>query len=418
MIGARDRVGLWLGKAHPVAFNLYAVVAAFSAYFCMYAFRKPFAVAEYQGLTFGPLDLKDALIISQVLGYTLSKYFGVKFCSEIAPHRRALALVLLIAWAETALLALGLLPPRFGVVAIFLNGLPLGAVWGLVFGFLEGRRTTDLLGAGLSCSYIVASGAVKSVGQLWLTAGVPERWMPFVTGLTFLVPFLVSVWLLDRIPPPGTEDEIERMKRTRMYSKQRWSFLGRYLWGLLPLLLLYFFLTAHRDFRDNYAKEMWGEFGLGDSAAVYAAPEVIIALCVLGGLAMLSLVRNNRRAAAMIGLSTVAFEAGALGPAAWMTLVGLGMYLAYVPFGSILFDRLIALLGVEATSVFTIYLADAIGYTGSVGIVLYKHFGQAGISKLDFFVGFNYFTSALCLVCFVFSWLYFDRTGRRSSGAS
>ena len=57
------------------------------------------------------------------------------------PGHRAWALVLLIAWAETALVLFAVLPPQGKVVALFLNGLPLGTVWGVVFSFLEGRRT-------------------------------------------------------------------------------------------------------------------------------------------------------------------------------------------------------------------------------------------------------------------------------------
>ena len=33
-------------------FNLYAIAAAFTTYFCMYAFRKPFAAASYEGSKF------------------------------------------------------------------------------------------------------------------------------------------------------------------------------------------------------------------------------------------------------------------------------------------------------------------------------------------------------------------------------
>src|SRR5690606_34748483 len=103
------------------------------------------------------------LVVSQVAGYALSKAAGIKFNSEL-PHRlRALALVGLIVWAELALIVFALVPPEGKVVAIFVNGLPLGAVWGVVFSFLEGRRSSEILGAALSCSYIVASGAVKTV---------------------------------------------------------------------------------------------------------------------------------------------------------------------------------------------------------------------------------------------------------------
>ena len=88
----------WLSRAPTAAFGLYAIAAAFLTYFSMYAFRKPFAAGEYTLLNVPAFDiaipyefslvpglampLKDALIISQVLGYALSKYLGVKFVTE------------------------------------------------------------------------------------------------------------------------------------------------------------------------------------------------------------------------------------------------------------------------------------------------------------------------------------------------
>ena len=67
-------------------------------------------------------------------------------------------LVGLILAAEAALLIFGLVPPHWKVLAIFLNGLPLGMIWGLVVWYLEGRRTSEILLAALSCSFIVSSG--------------------------------------------------------------------------------------------------------------------------------------------------------------------------------------------------------------------------------------------------------------------
>jgi hypothetical protein len=134
--------------------------------------------------------------------------------------RRALALVVLVGMAELALLCFGLVPPHYRVVAIFCNGLPIGAIWGLVFGFLEGRRTSELLGAGLSCSYIIASGFVKSTGRFVMQDwGVAEHWIPTLTGLLFLPGFVGAVWLLPQLPPPAPEDEEARTARSPMYAR-------------------------------------------------------------------------------------------------------------------------------------------------------------------------------------------------------
>ena len=167
----RRGIAAWLEHAPGAAFTLYAMVAAFLTYFCMYAFRKPFTVATFEGLKLwsSDVDLKTAIVISQIIGYTVSKYVGIKFCSEITWRRRALALVLLILWAEAALVLFGVLPNEWKLLAIFLNGFPLGMIWGLVVGYLEGRRTSELLLAALSCSFIVSSGAVKDVGKLLMS---------------------------------------------------------------------------------------------------------------------------------------------------------------------------------------------------------------------------------------------------------
>lgn len=396
---------------------------AFTTYFAMYSYRKPFAAAQYADASVGILDLKSALIISQLCGYALSKFLGIKFNSEMPPRRRAWALVILIVWAELALLLFAVLPPSGKVLAMFLNGLPLGTVWGICFSFLEGRRTSEILGAGLSCAYVVASGAVKSVGAMLLDP-VGESWMPFVTGALFLPLFFGAVYGLALLPPPSPEDVAARTEREPMSKHERRAFVRAYWPGLVMLVLVYLCLTSYRDFRDNFAAEIWADLGAGNQASVFTLTEIPIALSVLFVLGLLYLVRDNRRGlaltyaimgtgAAMVGIATLLFDLGILPPMPWMIAVGLGLYLGYVPYGCVLFDRTIAALGVVATAVFLIYVSDAVAYGGSVGIVLYKTLGQASVSKLLFFRYFSYVMSIVCLVCLAASARYFLRRARR-----
>ena len=62
-------------------FMSFAIASSFSTYFCMYAFRKPFSAAKYEGLQFlgTNLDLKTVFVVSQIMGYALSKAIGIKF---------------------------------------------------------------------------------------------------------------------------------------------------------------------------------------------------------------------------------------------------------------------------------------------------------------------------------------------------
>jgi len=83
---------------------------------------------------------------------------------------------------------------------LFINGFPLGMIWGLVFGYLEGRRSTEFMAAVLSISLIFASGFVKTIGRTLMSSiHVNEYYMPFLTGALFVIPLLLFVFL------PGTD---------------------------------------------------------------------------------------------------------------------------------------------------------------------------------------------------------------------
>ena len=100
-----------------------------------------------------------------------------------------------------------------------------------------------------------------------------------------------------------------------------------------------------------------------------------------------------------------------------MTLVSLGVYLSYVPFNSVLFDRLLATFRYVGTAGFLIYVADAFGYLGSVGVLFYKNFGQSELSWLHFFVLSGYVVAGLGLLFMVGSWLYFYRKTKYPPGS-
>ena len=433
--GVGGRLTAWLARQPAHVFSLYAVAAAFATYFCMYAFRKPFAAAEFKGMTFlgTAVALKTSFVISQIIGYTCSKFVGIKVCSEAGRSRRSRMLIFCILFAEAALLLFAVLPADAKFIALFLNGLPLGMIWGLVVSYLEGRSTSELLLAGLSCSFIVASGVVKDVGRMLMDASGPfafsESWMPFAVGALFLLPFAGSVWLLDRVPQPSERDRELRSERAPMDGAARWAFIKRFFFGLLQLIICYFFLTAYRDFRDNYGIEIFTQLGYGDQKGVFSISELCVAFGVIGALAALNLVKDNRRGfiganavmlfgLVLMGVSTTLLDHEAIGGLTWMILIGLGSYLAYVPFGSVLFERLFATTRAAGTAVFAIYLADSFGYTGSIAVQLYKDLFGAAMSRYDFLVVFSYALSIGGTLLILGSLLYFlhrQRTDRMST---
>ncbi|MGB3144084.1 MAG: DUF5690 family protein [Maribacter sp.] len=401
--------------------------ASFGLYFCMYAFRKPFSVATFEGLYVWGIDYKILLILAQVIGYMLSKFIGIKVVSGLHPKNRATYLTGMILFAELTLVLFGLVPKPFNFILFFFNGLSLGMIWGIVFSYLEGRKMTEILSIILCSSFIVSSGAVKSVG-LWMmtTYYVTEFWMPAATGALFLPPFFSCLWFLKKLPPPTEEDRLLREVRKPMSREDRKKVLSRFLFPIMILVVFYMALTALRDFRDNFSRELWDSIGYAGDASIYTLSELPIAFLVLLILGLFGVVKSNYRAfvgfhyvlilaSILVGVSTFLFQQGMLSPVYWMIFIGFGLYACYVPFNCIFFDRMIATFRIEGNAGYLIYIADSFGYLGSMTVLLYKNFGRPNSSWLQFCMGSTYCIAFLGVGIAIVSMLYFRRKYQRGT---
>jgi hypothetical protein len=302
--------------------------------------------------------------------------------------------------------------------------------------------------AGLACSFIVASGVTKDFGRALMAgtiaeawASVPlvgplignalgkvsEFWMPFITGLHFLPLFFLGAWTLQQLPKPNASDVATRAPRTPMTHADRMAFLRRFGLGMVLLCTAYFFLTAYRDFRDNYQVEIFEELGYryADNKVIISKAETLVTAGVILAMAFLNAIHGNRKALLtafiimtsgllLLGGSTLLFRSGVLNGFWWMTLTGLGSYLAYVPFNAMLFERLMAATRATGTAVFAIYVADSVGYSGSVGIQLFKDLAQQTTTRLGFFENFTWFLCAVGSTCLAAAAVYFLRKSNDS----
>jgi len=397
---------------------LWAVVAAFGTYFCMYAFRKPFTAATYSDAMLGGVAFKTVLVTSQVAGYMVSKFLGIKVISEMPPQRRAVGILALIGWAELALVFFGLTPRPWNAVWLFANGLSLGMVFGLVLGFLEGRRVTEVLTAGLCCSFILADGVTKSVGTWLLDRGVPEDWMPSVAGAVFLAPVVAFVAMLSCVPVPSSDDRAARSERSPLLRSERWALYGRYALGLTPLVVLYLLITILRSIRADFAPELWRGLGSAAQPETFTQSEMFVALgvCVVNG--ALVCVRDSRRAffgslgVCGLGLTLMAaallgWQRGLLASFPFMVLIGLGLYLPYVAFHTTVFERFLAMTRDRGNIGFLMYVADAVGYLGYVAVMLSRNFGSKPGDFVPFFLGSGWVVTGLSVLCLASGWRYF-----------
>jgi MFS family permease len=406
-------------KGTSLQIGLYAAVTVFLTYTMVFGFRKSFTVATFDGITVAGYSYKTILVICQMLGYMLAKFYGIKYISELKRHGRGQIIMLLTVIAWLSWLFFALVPAPYNIIFLFINGFPLGMLWGVVFSYVEGRRSTDFIGATLAVSFIFASGFVKTVGAwLMLNFDITEFWVPFYTGLVFAAPLLLFIYLIEKIPSPDDKDIAYRTARVPMLGQDRKNFIRIFLPGLVACILIYAFATIFRDMRDNFSAEMWKEMGFFDKPELFATTETPITIIILLLIGSMVLIKDSFKALMLshffiglgfiiAGFSSYLFINQNMPPIWWMTLVGLGLYMVYIPFNSVFFDRLIAAFKHTGNVGFLIYLADSFGYVGSVGVMLSKEIFKVQLNWVTFFSNSVIWLSLAGLALTIFSSFYF-----------
>ncbi|MEM8969035.1 MAG: DUF5690 family protein [Bacteroidota bacterium] len=82
----------------------------------------------------------------------------------------------------------------------------------------------------------------------------------------------------------------------------------------------------------------------------------------------------------------------------WIISSGTSIYLPYILFHCLIFERFIALLRYPGTVGFLFYVADASGYLISVEILIIKESVSLSYSWVDFFISLNQYTAVGILI--------------------
>ncbi|MEK6512437.1 DUF5690 family protein [Myroides odoratimimus] len=397
----------------------------FSVFLCytgMYAVRKSFLAGQYDDMeVMSNVDPKTILVISQVFGYMISKVIGIKIISEMTKSTRLYWLIGATTFGLAMLGLFAILPSHLKFIALFLNGLPLGMIFGIVFSYIEGRKNTELLAAALSATFIFSTGFVKSVGLILMeNFHVSEYDMPFLTGLLFFPIFLSCALIMNKCKGPSSSDVEARVERKPMYKKERIAFLKQNGLGYLSLVLIYIVLTVVRDFRDNFVVEFWEEQGTSEAPKLITLTEVPVAIIVLIIAASSVLIKNNRKAfnlgmyltifgAIMMLITTILFRERYVSAITWMVVSGIGVYLPYILFHCLVFERLVALLKFNGNVGFLFYLADSLGYLGSVTVLLIKEFIGFRQNWSTFFINLNIESAIAILILSLVSIWFFEK---------
>jgi hypothetical protein len=316
---------------------------------------------------------------------------------------------------------------------MFLNGLSLGCMWGVIFSFLEGRRVTDLLVSLLGVSIVISSGASKSVGLFVMNEmQINVFWMPAIVG-AIAIPFLVLMaYLLKKLPSPTKEDIELRTERVTLNAEERKSLFKRYS----PILLLLFtgnlLLLVLRDIKEDFLVNI---IDMSDhSSWLFAQVDSVVTVVILGLFALLTFFRNNFNVIIGLLLMVVVscifmsyisynYETLELSTVTWLFVQSLTLYISYLAFQTIFFERFIACFKIKGNVGFFIAIIDFIGYAGTVLFLLGKGLLDRG-TDTDWFAFYNniaFSVSLLCVVLFTAASLLlikeyqYSVTGKRAS---
>jgi hypothetical protein len=211
-----------------------------------------------------------------------------------------------------------------------------------------------------------------------------------------------------------------RADRPPMTRSDRVAFFRRHAAGLSILFAVYVLITVIRSIRDDFAVEIWAGMGASGKPFIFAQTELIVMFGVVLATGSAIMIRDNRLAfltaigatltgLALVAFSTFAFQNGSLRPLPFMVLTGLGLYIPYVAFHTTLFERLIAVFREKSNIGFLMYLADATGYLGYIGVMLYRRFGDKTPDHLNLFVGTAFTLSLAAFTLMLVAFFYFRR---------
>lgn len=389
---------------------LWAGGAALLSYSLVYALRKPYTAAAFDGLTFLGSDYKVAVTTIQILGYVISKFFGIKIISELKSQNRFRFFVGMAVLAEASLIGFGALPAPFNVAAMFLNGLSLGCMWGVIFSFIEGRKVTDILASLLGVSMVFSSGFAKSFGLFAMNElNIDQFWMPAVIGGCALPLLVFMGYMLKRLPKPSAEDIALRTERVTLDGHGRKALFMKYAPILSLLFIGNFMLLVLRDIKEDFLVNILDMSG--QSSWLFAKVDTVVTLVILAVFALFIFFRSNIKAivclmalvlAGCMTLTYVSFNYDTLNlqPVTWLFIISLSLYIAYLTFQTIFFDRFIACFRIKGNVGFFIAMIDFIGYIGTVVLLFTK---ETLSIKTDWFALFNHlacFVGASCTVLF------------------
>ena len=175
--------------------------------------------------------------------------------------------------------------------------------------------------------------------------------------------------------------------------------------------------------RDSFFVEILEDTGVDVVPGTLTATEGVVAGVVLIPIAGLVFCKNNLLAfqismfflisgAVIMLVSTYAYLASSYDGVHYYILSGVASYLSYVPYNSLLYERLIAVLRTPCTVSYLMAVMDASGYVGVVAVYLVAEYGDFD-NHLDVFNSVGQMSGWIMLALWIFTSFYFFYSSRK-----
>lgn len=214
-------------------------------------------------------------------------------------------------------------------------------------------------------------------------------------------------YMLKRLPQPTAEDIALRNERVTLDGKGRRALFRKYAPILSLIFVGNFMLLMLRDIKEDFLVNILDVSN--QSSWMFARIDTIVTLIILGIFTLFIFFRSNINALLWMMTLVVAgcltmtyvsyhYETLDLKPVVWLFVESLSLYIAYLTFQTVFFDRFIACFRIKGNVGFFIAMIDFIGYMGTVALLSAKELFNIYI---EWFALFNHIACAVGAVCTV-----------------
>ena len=273
---------------------------------------------------------------------------------------------------------------------------------------------------------VISSGTAKSAGLYVMNnLHVNEFWMPALIGAVALPLLALLGYILNRLPQPTEEDIAMKSERATLNGKQRWELFKNFMPFLMMLFVANVAIVVLRDIKEDFLVNIIDVSKY--SPWLFAKIDTVVTLIILVVFGLMVFVKDNLKALSilfgliitgMIVMSVVSFglERFQLSPVVWLFVQSLCLYIAYLTFQTIFFDRFIACFKIHGNVGFFIVTTDFLGYTGTVLVLVLKEFCNPYIDWAVFYNQFAGCVGVFCCITFICSFVYLHQRFRKENG--